>query len=108
MVAGKSAGPCYNERKMKLLVLYRPDSEYSRSVETFVHDFQQRHGAIVRKIEILDSQSREGMALMSLYDIMQQPAIMALEDDGRMVQYWSGTTLPLMDEVASYFYTSQN
>lgn len=89
---------------MKLLVLYKPDSEFSRSVETFVHDFESRHGSVVRKVEMLNSQSREGMALMSLYDIMQQPALMVLTDDGQLLQHWTGTTLPLMDEVASYFY----
>lgn len=92
---------------MKLLVLYRPDSEYSRSVETFIHDFQDRHGSVVRKVEVLDSQSRDGMATMSLYDIMQQPALLALSDDGRLMQHWVGSTLPLMDEVASYFYNAQ-
>lgn len=91
---------------MKLLVIYRPDSEYSRDVETFIHDFEARHGSVVRKIEVLNSQSREGMALMSLYDIMQQPAIMALNDDGQLAQHWTGTTLPLMDEVAGYFYSA--
>lgn len=91
---------------MKLLVIYRPDSEYSRSVETFLHDFKARHGAVVRKIETINSQSRDGMALMSLYDIMQQPAILALTDDGQLAQHWSGSTLPLMDEVAGYFYNA--
>ncbi len=90
---------------MKLLVIYRPDSEYSRNVETFIHDFQSRHGSVVRKVEVLNSQSREGMALMSLYDIMQQPALLALADDGQLIQHWTGTTLPLMDEVASFFYS---
>ena len=90
---------------MKLVVLYRPDSEYSRNVETFMHDFQQRHGSVVKKIEVVDSQSRDGMATLSLYDIMQQPAFLALEDDGRLIQHWSGPQLPLMDEVASYFYS---
>lgn len=88
---------------MKLLVVYRPDSEYSRSVESFVHDFQNRHGSIVRQVETLSSQSREGMAMMSLYDIMQQPALLALADDGSLVQHWVGSELPLMDEVAAYF-----
>ncbi len=70
----------------------------------FIHDFQSRHGSVVRKIETLDSQSREGMATMSLYDIMQQPALLALTDDGQVLQHWTGKDLPLMDEVASYFY----
>lgn len=90
---------------MKLLVIYHQKSETSRAVETFVHDFQSRHGSVVRKVELLDSQSREGMATMSLYDIMQQPVLMVLADDGQLLQHWAGPTLPLIDEVASYFYS---
>ena len=93
----------YNGRDMKLVILYKPDSEHSRTMETFVHDFEQRHGAMVRKIEVLNSQSREGMATMSLYDIMQQPAILVLRDDGQLANFWAGPQLPLMDEVAAYF-----
>lgn len=92
---------------MKLLVIYRPDSEYSRSVETFVHDFQQRHGMLVRKVEVVDSQSRDGMATLSLYDIMQQPAILAMADDGQLLHYWAGPEIPLLDDVASYFIQGQ-
>lgn len=88
---------------MKLLVLYRPDSEYSRTVESFVHEFQHRHGALVPRIETLNSQSREGMAMMSIYDIMQQPAIMVLADDGQLLQHWLGSDMPLMSDVAAYF-----
>ena len=92
---------------MKLLVIYKPDSEYARSVETFVHDFEKRHGSLVRKIEVVNSQSRDAMATMSLYDIMQQPVIMALTDDGQLLQHWTGPDMPLLDDVASYFVSGQ-
>ncbi len=69
----------------------------------FVRDFEHRHGSLVHQIETLDAQSRDGMATMSLYDIMQQPVIMVLADDGQLLQHWQGKELPLMDEVASYF-----
>jgi hypothetical protein len=85
---------------MRLVVLYRPDSEYARGVEAFVHDYQRWHDA--GKLEILNYDSRDGSATASLYDIMQQPAILALREDGSVLKTWEGSTLPLMDEVASY------
>lgn len=91
---------------MKLLVIYRPDSEFARGVETFIHDFKHRHEGVGRRLEVLNYDTREGMAEASLYDIMAQPAILVLADDGQMVNHWEGGTMPLMDEVASYFYTS--
>jgi hypothetical protein len=92
---------------MKLIVLYRPESEFSRAVETFVTDFNRLHEGIGRRVEVLNVDTRDGMALMSLYDIMEHPVLMVLSDDGQQVKSWAGPQLPLMDEVASYFYTAQ-
>lgn len=91
---------------MRVVILYRPKSEHARAVETFVHDFKRRHDSA--RIELINVDEREGIALLSLYDIMQYPAIIAVADDGVMLQLWQGSQLPLMDEVASYLVTSHN
>ena len=83
-----------------MLVLYRPNSEYARTVEEFVHDFQYRYPG--HTVEILSIDTRDGSATASLYDVMQYPAIMVLRTDGYMQNSWSGVPLPLMDEVAAY------
>jgi hypothetical protein len=92
---------------MKLLILYRPNSEFSRPVEEFVREMQRRHDIDERHLQILDYDSREGSALASLYDIMVQPAIVVLGDDGVYIKHWEGSELPLLDEVASYAVTIQ-
>lgn len=84
---------------MRICILYRPDSDYARSVEEFAHDFEARHN---HKAELLSLDTREGAALASLYDIMQYPAILVLRDDGQLIQQWTGPQLPLMSEVFSY------
>jgi hypothetical protein len=89
---------------MKLLVLYRPNSEHSRSVEAFIRDFKYQHEADAGKLDVIDIDSRDGNAMASLYDIMEHPAILALADDGSLVKSWIGENLPLMDEVAGYVY----
>lgn len=87
---------------MKVLVLYRPNSEHGRIVEDFIHDYQARqHGG---KIEIVNIDSREGMAMASLYDIVEYPAILVLRIDGGIIRAWQGQALPLMSEVAAYAY----
>lgn len=85
---------------MKILILYRPESEHGRRVEEFIHEFQQRHSQ--RHLEILNIDSRDGIATATLYDIMQYPAILVIQDDGIIQKVWEGDSLPLMDEVASY------
>lgn len=85
---------------MKVLVLYRPNSEHGRLVEEFIHDFQQRHQA--EHLEVLSIDTRDGSAMASLYDIMQYPAILVIQTDGYVQKIWVGEQLPLMDEVVAY------
>lgn len=85
---------------MKVMVLYRPDSEHGRQVDNFIHDFKDRHED--GQLEVLNIDSREGSAMASLYDVMQYPAILALRNDGSVLKMWEGGDLPLMDEVAYY------
>jgi hypothetical protein len=86
---------------VRLLILYRPNSEHSTYIEEFAHDFQSRHD-IGKKLELISLNTRDGAATASLYDIMAYPAILVLADDGSVLNAWEGDTLPLMDEVAGY------
>jgi len=85
---------------VKVLILYRPRSEYATEVESFIRDFKLRHEG--GRMEVLDVDSRDGMATASLYDVMRYPAILTLRDDGSVLKSWEGEQLPLMDEVAYY------
>jgi hypothetical protein len=89
---------------MKVVILYRPISEHARAVETFLRDFQMRNSAV--KVETVDVDNRDGIALVDLYQIVDYPAIIAMSDDGSVLNMWQGSDLPLMDEVASYAYHS--
>jgi len=91
---------------VKLLILYRPKSEHERVVETFVRDFQRQYEA-GNKIELLSVDTRDGVAMANLYDILSYPAILVLAENGSVLNAWSGLPLPLMDEVAGYTYGSQ-
>lgn len=85
---------------MKVVVLYRPNSEHGRIVEEFIHEFQIRHRD--ERLEVLNIDTRDGSATASLYDVMQYPAILILQTDGYVQKSWEGTQLPLMDEVVAY------
>jgi hypothetical protein len=92
---------------MKVLVLYRPDSEFARGVEEFLRGLREVHNLDDHNLQVLNYDSREGAATASMYDIMTQPAILVTADDGGYVKHWEGNDLPLMDEVASYIYSFQ-
>jgi hypothetical protein len=89
---------------MKVVILYRPVSEHARAVETFLRDFQMRNSAV--SVETVDVDSRDGIAMIEVYQIVDYPAIIAMSDDGTVMNMWQGSSLPLMDEVASYAYHS--
>ena len=91
---------CYFET-VKLLILYRPNSEHETDVESFVRDFQRRY-EVGRKLEMVSINTRDGAATASLYDIVAYPAILVLGHDGSLANAWQGMPLPLMDEVAGY------
>lgn len=89
---------------MKVLILYRPNSEHATVVESFVRDFQHQHD-MGNRVDLVSINTREGSATAALYDIWQFPTIMAVGDDGRMLNMWQGEPLPLMDEVIGYVYS---
>lgn len=85
---------------MKVLILSRPDSEYNRLVVEFQRDFERAQPG--RSLEIINSDSRQGGNIAQLYDVVQLPAIIAMSNDGQLLQLWQGTPLPLTNEVAYY------
>lgn len=84
---------------MRLLILYRPNSEHGRITEDFIREYKNRYNS---GLDIEDVDSREGIATATLYDVVQYPAILVLSSDGSAQKVWQGTEFPLMDEVASY------
>lgn len=85
---------------MKVVVLYRPKSEHARNVEEFINQFTKRYEK--HHLEVVDVDSVEGISLVSLYDAMQYPSILVIQNDGILNKMWSGDNLPMMDEIAYY------
>lgn len=85
---------------MKVVILYRPDSEGSRLVEEFAREFSRRYED--RKLELVSVDTRDGSATATLYDVMKCPAVLALSDDGQVLHEWEGDSMPLMNEISYY------
>lgn len=87
---------------MKVLVLYRPNSEHGRTMEEFIHEYKRLHDD--SHLEVLSLDTREGSATATLYDVVEYPAILVLESDGYLQKMWQGTSLPQLDDVAAYMH----
>lgn len=84
---------------MKVIMFYRPKSEFARAAEEYIHEFRRRTD---RKIDTIDVDSKEGTYQAQLYGIVDYPAFIAVSDSGQMLQAWSGKPLPLINELSAY------
>lgn len=84
---------------MKAMLFYRPDSEHERIVMEYAHDFARHTG---KELPLVDLNTRDGAYQAQVYGIMKFPSIIAIDDEGRMLQTWSGDMLPRFDEVSFY------
>jgi hypothetical protein len=89
---------------MKLVFLYRPNSEHSRDVEQYAKEFKQLYPN--QTVELMDVDSVAGVDKARLYDIVEYPAVLvARDDDGSLSNYWTGEPLPLMNELVGHLNT---
>ena len=84
---------------MRVVIIWRENSEYGRSVTEWLHELKHRTG---REIESYDPDEPEGESLARVYDVVEYPTILALADDGHLEHIWRGRELPRIDDVNYY------
>lgn len=84
---------------MKVMILYRPNSEHDTLVHQFARDVKRTSN---KDLEFVDLNTRDGAATASLYDIIEYPAIVAVSDEGVLQKAWQGMQLPLIEEISYY------
>jgi spore cortex formation protein SpoVR/YcgB (stage V sporulation) len=84
---------------MKVVILYHPESDHARAVETYARDYDSSHHG---EIELISLETKQGADMARLYDVVKYPAVLAIRDNGELLKQWQEEQLPLMQEVASY------
>lgn len=84
---------------MPVKVFYKQQTEATRIVEEYLHDFRQRTGG---ELEIVDPGSPDGANLCRIYDVVEYPTVVATTADGQLRNMWRGLPLPTIDEVSFY------
>lgn len=84
---------------MRVVVVYKQRTDYTRQVEDFMADFKRFNG---RDLETIDPETRDGVGFCTTYDIVEYPTIIALSDSGQMQHMWRGLPLPTMNEISYY------
>ncbi len=86
---------------MRVVCVWRRESEYGRALEEWIMEFERRTG---REVESLEPDEAEGEQFCRTYDVVEYPTIMVLSNGGEVLANWRGQQLPLFDEV-SYWAT---
>lgn len=84
---------------MKVVVVYKTESDHARSVTEFLREFYRRTG---KTLEEIDPESIDGDSFCRTYDIVEYPSLIALDFDGRVQNLWRGLPLPTINEVSYY------
>ncbi|MBC7942974.1 hypothetical protein H7X68_00530 [Candidatus Saccharibacteria bacterium] len=84
---------------MKVVIVYKNESDYARNVLDFLRDFERQTGHI---LETLDPDTADGAQFCRAYDIVEYPTMIALSDDSVMQNMWRGLPLPTISEVSYY------
>lgn len=84
---------------MRVVVVYKEQTDYARQVIDYLRDFEHQTG---RTLDTMDPESAAGVEFCKVYDIMELPTMIALSDDGLMQNTWVGLPLPTISEVSYY------
>lgn len=84
---------------MKVKIVFKEFSDHAREVFEWIDQFEHRTG---REVEKVDPESREGEGYCQARGIMEYPTVVVEGDEGRMVEQWGGTPLPVIDDVMAY------
>lgn len=84
---------------MKVIVVYRDNTDYARTVTDYLRDFERQTGKI---LEVLDPDTAEGADFCRTYDVVEYPSLVAVSDDSQIQNLWRGIPLPTITEVSYY------
>ncbi len=84
---------------MKAMIFYRHHTDYERTVLDYLRDFQKQTS---KQLPEVDVDTSDGAQLAELYDIVKYPTIIAVDNEGKLLQTWDGELLPRVSEVSYY------
>ena len=84
---------------MRAVIVWKDNTDYSREVIDWLDEFKRRTG---KEIETVDPDSIEGGSFAKVYDVVEYPTILGLDNEGKVLASWRGTPMPRIDEVSYY------
>lgn len=82
---------------MRVICIYRDNEDYTRSVTEFIENVRRQTGHVIESMD-----PDKNTTFCRTYDIVEYPTIIALDNQGSVLNLWRGRNLPLIDEVLFY------
>jgi len=84
---------------MRVVVVFKEESDYARDVLTYLRDFERQTGHV---LETLNPDTKDGIDFCRAYGIIEYPTMIAISSDAVMQNTWRGLPLPTISEVSYY------
>ena len=84
---------------MRVVVIYKDESDHAREVYDYLRDYERQTS---RQLELINPDSADGASFCRTYDVVEYPTLLAISDDGRLLNIWRGRPLPTISEVSYY------
>jgi hypothetical protein len=84
---------------MRVVVIYKDQTDYTRTILDYLRDFQHQTG---HDLETMDPDTVWGTQFCETYDIVDYPTIVAVSDDSVLQNSWRGLPLPTISELSYY------
>lgn len=84
---------------MRAVIVYKYESDHARPVLDYLRDVERQTG---HELEVIDPDTRDGASFCRVYDIVEYPTVIALDDSGGLQQVWRGLPLPTISEISYY------
>jgi len=84
---------------MRVAVIYKEESDHARPVLDYLRDIKRQTG---HDVETIDPDTREGSSFCRVYDVVEYPSVVALDDTGILQHMWRGLPLPTISETSYY------
>lgn len=89
---------------MRVVIIYKDNTDYTRTVLDYLHDFERQTG---HQLETIDPETPGGTQFCETYDIIDYPTTIAISDSGVMQNEWRGLPMPTISEL-SYYVANNN
>lgn len=84
---------------MRVVIVYKEDSDHARAVLDYMHDFKYQTG---HDLEAINPETSNGTDFCTIHDIVEYPTVVALSYEGIMQNSWRGLPLPTISELSFY------